>query len=68
MLGRHNPVATFAGSRYTVNLIEHYGNILVRSAWSDAKISSSVVATAPMGMYEVNKVLLPKEIFKSQPK
>jgi hypothetical protein len=65
MLGRRNPVATFAGSRYTVNLTERYGNILVRSAWSDAKIVSSVVATALVGMYEVNKVLLPKEIFKS---
>ncbi|CAD6246107.1 unnamed protein product [Miscanthus lutarioriparius] len=67
MLGRRNPVATFAGSRYTLKLTEHYGNILVRSACSTAKIGSSIVATAPVGVYLVNKVLLPKQIFKSQP-
>jgi uncharacterized surface protein with fasciclin (FAS1) repeats len=68
MLGRRSPVATFAGSQYTVNLTEHYANIVVRSAWSDAQIGSSVAATAPVGVYEINKVLLPKQIFKSQPK
>jgi len=69
MLGRRNPVATFAGARYTLNLTEHYGSILVRSAWSTANIGSSVFATAPVGVYEVNKVdLLSKQIFKSQPK
>ena len=58
------PVATFAGSQYT---LEDIGTIRVRSAWSNAKIGSTVYGTAPVAVYEVDKVLLPSQIFKSEP-
>jgi len=61
------PVATFAGSQYTLNLTEDIGTIRVRSAWSNAKIGSTVYGTAPVAVYEVDKVLLPSQIFKSEP-
>ncbi|CAL5001346.1 unnamed protein product [Urochloa decumbens] len=66
-LSRHNPVATFAGSRYTLNVTDDIGTIRVKSAWSTAKIGSTVYATAPVAVYEVDKVLLPKQIFRSEP-
>ena len=53
-------------SRYTLNLTERYGKILMRSTWSDAKIGSSVVATAPVGVYEVNKLRLSCQIKSSR--
>jgi len=62
-----SPVATFAGSRCTLNLTEDIGTIRVRSAWSNAKIGSTVYGTAPVAVYEVDKVLLPSQIFKSEP-
>ncbi|XP_062196737.1 fasciclin-like arabinogalactan protein 7 [Phragmites australis] len=62
-----NPVATFAGSGYTLNLTDNMGSIHVKSVWSNPKISSSVYSTAPVAVYEVNKVLLPMQIFKSDP-
>ncbi|WVZ92279.1 hypothetical protein U9M48_038357 [Paspalum notatum var. saurae] len=65
---RSRLVATFAGSRYTLNLTDDIvGSIRVRSTWSNAKIRSSVYVTAPVAVYEVDKVLLPKQIFKSRP-
>jgi len=63
----NSPVATFAGSRYTLNLTEDIGTIRVRSAWSNAKIGSTVYATVLVAVYEVDKVLLPSQIFKSKP-
>ena len=62
-----SPAATFAGSQYTLNLTEDIGTIRVRSAWSNAKIGSTVYGTALVAVYEVNKVLLPLQIFKSEP-
>lgn len=62
-----SPVATFAGSRYTLNLTEDIGTVRVRSAWSNAKIGSTVYGTAPVAVYEVDKVLLPSQIFESEP-
>ena len=62
-----SPAATFAGSQYTLNLTEDIGTIRVRSAWSIAKIGSTVYGTAPVAVYEVDKVLLPSQIFKSEP-
>jgi len=62
-----NPVATFAGSQYTLNLTYDMGTIQVKSMWSNPKISSSVYSTRPVAVYEVNKVLLPMQIFKSDP-
>jgi len=62
-----NPVATFAGSQYTLNLTDNMGSIRVKSMWSNPKISSSVYSTRPVAVYEVDKVLLPMQIFKSDP-
>ncbi|KAL6661696.1 hypothetical protein ACP70R_001080 [Stipagrostis hirtigluma subsp. patula] len=66
-LSSQNPVATFAGSQYTLNLTDNMGSIHVKSMWSNPEISSSVYATRPVAVYEVNKVLLPMQIFKSDP-
>jgi hypothetical protein len=60
-------VATFAGSQYTLNLTDNMGSIRVKSMWSNPKISSSVYSTRPVAVYEVDKVLLPMQIFKSDP-
>ncbi|KQJ98886.1 fasciclin-like arabinogalactan protein 7 isoform X2 [Brachypodium distachyon] len=62
-----NPVPTFAGSQYTLNLTDNMGSIRVKSMWSNPKISSSVYSTRPVAVYEVDKVLLPMQIFKSDP-
>lgn len=62
-----NPVTTFAGSQYTLNLTDNMGSIRVKSMWSNPKISSSVYSTRPVAVYEVDKVLLPMQIFKSDP-
>jgi uncharacterized surface protein with fasciclin (FAS1) repeats len=62
-----NPVTTFAGSQYTLNITYDMGTVQVKSMWSNPKISSSVYSTRPVAVYEVNKVLLPMQIFKSDP-
>ncbi|CAO2207187.1 unnamed protein product [Urochloa humidicola] len=67
-LSRRNPVTTFAGSGYTLNVTDDIGTIRVKSVWSNAKIVSAVYARAPVAVYEVDKVLLPKQIFRSKPK
>ncbi|KAK3122085.1 hypothetical protein QOZ80_8BG0664930 [Eleusine coracana subsp. coracana] len=66
-LSSQNPVPTFAGSQYTLNLTDNMGSIHVMSMWSNPKISSSVLSTYPVAVYEVDKVLLPMQIFKSEP-
>jgi uncharacterized surface protein with fasciclin (FAS1) repeats len=66
-LSSQNPVPTFAGSQYTLNFTDDMGSIHVKSMWSNPKISSSVLSTYPVAVYEVNKVLLPMQIFKSEP-
>ncbi|KAG8057169.1 hypothetical protein GUJ93_ZPchr0002g25492 [Zizania palustris] len=62
-----NPVNTFAGSPYTLNLTDDMGSIYVQSMWSKPKISSSVYATDPVAVYALNKVLLPMQIFSKDP-
>jgi uncharacterized surface protein with fasciclin (FAS1) repeats len=66
-LSSQNPVPTFAGSQYTLNFTDDMGTIQLKSMWSIPKISSSVLSTYPVAVYEVDKVLLPMQIFKSQP-
>lgn len=56
-------IPTFAGGDYTLNLTDVSGTIHMTSGWSDTKISSSVFSTAPVGIYQVDKVLLPEAIF-----
>jgi hypothetical protein len=43
------------------------GTVRVKSTWSGPKISSSVYSTRPVAVYEVSQVLLPVQIFKSDP-
>uniref|UniRef100_A0A0D9X9G0 FAS1 domain-containing protein n=1 Tax=Leersia perrieri TaxID=77586 RepID=A0A0D9X9G0_9ORYZ len=62
-----NPVATLAGGDYTLNLTDDMGTVHVKSMWSNPKISSSVYSTRPVAVYEVDRVLLPMQIFKSDP-
>lgn len=62
-LSELNPVNTFAGAPYTLNLTDDMGTISVQSMWSRPKISSSVYATRPVAVYALNKVLLPMQIF-----
>lgn len=62
-----NPVSTFAGSSLTLNLTDDNGVISVQSMWSKPRISSSVYATDPVAVYELNKVLLPMQIFSKDP-
>ncbi|XP_020083485.1 fasciclin-like arabinogalactan protein 7 [Ananas comosus] len=62
-----NPVSTFAGGQYSLNLTDNMGLIRVQSQWSNPKITSSVFSTAPVAVYEVDKVLLPMQIFSTDP-
>ncbi|KAF0931829.1 hypothetical protein E2562_005792 [Oryza meyeriana var. granulata] len=66
-LSELNPVNTFAGAPYTLNLTDDMGSIYVQSMWSKPKISSSVYATKPVAVYALNKVLLPMQIFSKDP-
>jgi hypothetical protein len=66
-LRRANPVTTFAGGLYTVNVTYDAGGIRLLSRWAEAKIVGTVYGTAPMAVYEVDRVLLPEAIFRVQP-
>jgi hypothetical protein len=59
-MSSHGPAAT-------LNLTYDMGTVRVKSAWSGPKISSSVYSTRPVAVYEVSQVLLPVQIFKSDP-
>lgn len=62
-LSQLSPVLTLAGGQYTLNFTDVSGTIHLSSGWTNTKISSSVVSTAPVAIYEINKVLLPEAIF-----
>ncbi|CAL9083498.1 unnamed protein product, partial [Musa textilis] len=66
-LSNMNPVTTFAGGQYTLNVTEAAGIINVVSSWSSPKISSSVYSTAPVAVYQIGRVLLPAAIFSVDP-
>lgn len=66
-LSASGPVNTFAGGSYSLNVTDNTGVIHVSSSWSNPKISSSVYTTAPVAVYEVNRVLLPMAIFRTDP-
>ncbi|KAH0465881.1 hypothetical protein IEQ34_005984 [Dendrobium chrysotoxum] len=66
-LSSKNPVSTFAGGQYLLNVTDTSGLIQVGSDWSNPKISSSVYSTYPVAVYEVNSVLLPKAIVTTAP-
>ncbi|XP_057524937.1 fasciclin-like arabinogalactan protein 7 [Amaranthus tricolor] len=56
-------VNTLAGGDYLLNFTDVSGTIHMTSGWSVTKISSSVWSTEPVGIYQVDKVLLPEAIF-----
>ncbi|KAL6844789.1 hypothetical protein ACP4OV_025448 [Aristida adscensionis] len=62
-----NPVSTFAGAPYNLNLTDDMGAISVKSMWSSPKIASSVYATDPVAVYAISKVLLPMQLFSKDP-
>ncbi|KAL5215739.1 hypothetical protein ABZP36_007140 [Zizania latifolia] len=66
-LSQSNPVTTLAGGRYVVNVTYDGGVIHVKSRWANAKVVGSVYETAPMAVYEVDKVLLPYALFRAHP-
>ncbi|URD93354.1 Fasciclin-like arabinogalactan protein [Musa troglodytarum] len=66
-LSNSNPVSTFAGGQYTLNVTDTSGLIRVVSNWATSKISSSVWSTAPVAVYQIDKVLLPLAIFSTDP-
>ncbi|XP_047322544.1 fasciclin-like arabinogalactan protein 7 isoform X2 [Impatiens glandulifera] len=62
-LSESGPAVTFAGGGYTLNITSVFGTVHLSSGWAKTKISSSVLSTDPIGVYEVDKVLLPEAIF-----
>jgi hypothetical protein len=65
-LSRINPVTTFAGRAYTVNVTYAGGAIRLRSSWAEARIVGSVSVAAPMAVYELDRVLLPESLFPAR--
>ncbi|KAL3509981.1 hypothetical protein ACH5RR_029382 [Cinchona calisaya] len=62
-LSQMSPVVTFAGGQYSLNFSDVSGTVFLDSGWTKTKISSSVSATDPVAVYEIDKVLLPEAIF-----
>ncbi|GAB4825257.1 Fasciclin-like arabinogalactan protein 7 [Ancistrocladus abbreviatus] len=62
-LSQIGPVSTLAGGPYTLNFTYISGTIHLTSGWSNTKISSSVLSTSPVAIYQINLVLLPEAIF-----
>ncbi|KAL6005966.1 hypothetical protein ACLOJK_040011 [Asimina triloba] len=65
--GLSSPVATMAGASYSLNFTDLTGTAHISSGWSNTNVSSSVHATDPAALYEVDKVLLPEAIFGNPP-
>lgn len=62
-LSQRSPVITFAGGQYTLNFTDKSGTVSVDSGWTKTKVISSVIATDPVAVYAIDKVLLPEAIF-----
>ncbi|XP_027062197.1 fasciclin-like arabinogalactan protein 7 [Coffea arabica] len=62
-LSEMSPVMTYAGGQYTLNFTDVSGDVSIDSGWTKTKVSSSVVATDPIAVYEIKNVLLPEAIF-----
>ncbi|KAK7386058.1 hypothetical protein VNO78_32131 [Psophocarpus tetragonolobus] len=62
-LSQISSTPTFAGGDYTLNFTDDSGTVHISSGWSKTKVSSSVHATDPVAIYQVDKVLLPEAIF-----
>jgi uncharacterized surface protein with fasciclin (FAS1) repeats len=67
-LARSSPVPTFAGGQCTVNVTYDAGRIRVVSSWGKAaRLVSSVYSTPPVAVYALNRVLLPDQVFPTEP-
>ncbi|KAI4363770.1 hypothetical protein MLD38_019945 [Melastoma candidum] len=62
-LSQSSPVATYAGGQYTLNFTYTFGLVRISSGWTNTKITSSVHATDPVAIYELDRVLLPEAIY-----
>ncbi|XP_051115436.1 fasciclin-like arabinogalactan protein 7 [Andrographis paniculata] len=62
-LSQNNPIQSFAGNAYSLNMTENFGTIHVDSGWTKARVISAVHAADPVAIYETDKVLLPEAIF-----
>ncbi|XP_022985710.1 fasciclin-like arabinogalactan protein 7 [Cucurbita maxima] len=62
-LSQKGPITTFAGQHYTLNFTDASGTVHISSGWTNTKVSSSVLSTDPIAVYQVNHVLLPEAIF-----
>ncbi|CAN6228495.1 unnamed protein product [Urochloa humidicola] len=67
-LAASGPVPTLAGVACAVNVSYAAGRIRVASGWTAAaKLASSVYSTPPVAVYALDRVLLPKEVFPTEP-
>ncbi|XP_023512854.1 fasciclin-like arabinogalactan protein 7 [Cucurbita pepo subsp. pepo] len=62
-LSQKGPITTFAGQHYTLNFTDASGTVHISSGWTNTKVSSSVLSTDPIAVYQVDHVLLPEAIF-----
>ncbi|XP_022140275.1 fasciclin-like arabinogalactan protein 7 [Momordica charantia] len=62
-LSQKSPITTFAGEQYTLNFTDASGTVHISSGWTNTKVSSSVLSTDPIAVYQVDDVLLPEAIF-----
>lgn len=62
-LSKSSPVSTSAGGQYTLNFTDLSGDVHISSGWTNTRISSSVLSTDPVAVYQVNRVLIPEAIF-----
>ncbi|CAK9315493.1 unnamed protein product [Citrullus colocynthis] len=62
-LSQKSPITTFAGEQYTLNFTDASGTVHISSGWTNTKVSSSVLSTDPVAVYQVDHVLLPEAIF-----
>ncbi|GMI73305.1 hypothetical protein HRI_000999800 [Hibiscus trionum] len=62
-LSTKGPISTLAGGQYTLNITDDSGTVHLDSGWSKTKVTSAVLSTDPVAIYQVDKVLLPEAIF-----
>lgn len=67
-LAAAGPVPTFAGGQCAVNVTYDAGRIRVVSSWGKAaRLVSSVYSTEPAAVYALDRVLLPDQVFPTEP-
>ncbi|KAK8629862.1 hypothetical protein V6N13_078683 [Hibiscus sabdariffa] len=62
-LSTKGPISNLAGGQYVLNFTDDSGTVRLDSGWSKTKVTSAVLSTDPVAIYQVNKVLLPEAIF-----